>query len=90
MLFSRLSVCRPTDSQLIYVVPKPSGNLVELTSAVVRPILEFPRRHGMNGSCSRKSEVSWFRDYLRIRGGAGYIVRSVTIFVTSFTSSIIS
>ena len=34
-------------------------------------------------------DVSWrLRDYLGIRGVAGYIVRSVTIFVTSFTSSV--
>ena len=34
--------------------------------------------------------VSWrLHDYLGIRGGAGYIVQSVTILVTSFTSSVI-
>jgi len=40
------------------VVPKPRGNLGEPTSAVVRPILEFPRGQGINGSCSRKPEAS--------------------------------
>jgi hypothetical protein len=39
------------------VVPRPSSSLGEPTMPVVRPILEFPRGQGMNGSGSRKSEA---------------------------------
>jgi hypothetical protein len=38
------------------VVPTPSGSLGEPTMAVLRPILEFLRGPGANGS--RKSEAS--------------------------------
>ena len=47
------------------VVPRPSGSLGEPTMAVVRPILEFPRGQGMNGSGSRKSETTWPSRYPR-------------------------
>ena len=40
----------------------------------------------MNGSSSRSRKL---RDYLGIRGWAGDIVRSVTIYVTNLTRSVI-
>ena len=43
---------------VITIMPRPIGSLSEPTVSVVRPIIEFSKGEGMNGSGSGKSEAS--------------------------------